>query len=79
MKMNPKGTTIANAYPNFWVANETFLAPTDWKEEPNPCHKCNDNNKKDKQYKPVRIGLSNLDTISGKYLVASSGLAFTYL
>ena len=61
MKMNPKGITIANAYPNLCKALAYLLSnPTDWKEELNPCHKCSDSNTKATQYKPVRTGLSNL-------------------
>ena len=44
MKMKPKGTTIAKAYPN--VCNDfeyLLLKPTDWNEELKPCHKCSDN------------------------------------
>ena len=61
MKMNPKGTTIANAYPSLCSALENLLLnPTDCIEELKPCHKCKNNNTKAKQYKPVRTGLSNL-------------------
>ena len=52
--MNPKGTTIAKQYPSFCKNLEyLLLKPTDCKEEPKPCHKCKDNSKKAKQYKPV--------------------------
>ena len=65
--MNPKGTTIANAYPNLCKDFENLLLnPTDWKDESKPCHKCSDKSKNDKQYKPVRTGLSNLCTNSVK-------------
>ena len=48
--MKPKGTTIANAYPNLCNALENLLLnPTDWKEELKPCHKCNDNNRNETQ------------------------------
>ena len=59
--MNPKGTTIAKAYPNLWSAFEYLLLnPIDWNEELKPCHKCNDNNKKERLYRSVRTGLTNL-------------------
>lgn len=65
MKMNPKGTIIAKAYPNLLIAGENLLLiPIDWNDDPNPCHKCIDNKRKDKQYNPVRTGLSNLWTNS---------------
>ncbi len=65
MKMNPKGTIIANAYPNLCNDFENLLLnPTDWNEELNPCHKCNDNKINDTQYNPTRTGFSNLCTVS---------------
>ena len=80
MKMNPKETIIANAYPNLFIIGENLLLnPTDWKDEPNPCHKWKNNSKKDRQYKPVRIGSANLWTNSGKYLVSSIGFTAIYL
>lgn len=61
MKMNPKGTMIANAYPNLCSPLENLLLnPTDCIEELKPCHKCKNNKKKEIQYNPVRTGLSNL-------------------
>ena len=77
--MNPNGIKIAKAYPNFCVPTETLLAPTDWNEELNPCHKCNANKTNETQYKPVRTGETNLCCNSEKYLVASNGFASTYL
>ena len=59
--MNPKETITANAYPNLFIIGENLLLnPTDWKDEPNPCHKCKNNKKNDKQYSPVLTGLTNL-------------------
>lgn len=63
--MNPNGTIIAKAYPNLQMAGENLLLiPIDWNDDPKPCHKCNDNNRNDKQYNPVRTGFSNLCTNS---------------
>ena len=48
--MNPKGTTIAKAYPNLCSDFEYLLLnPTDWNEELKPCHKWDDNNKNERQ------------------------------
>ena len=65
MKINPSGTTIAKAYPNVCSFLENLLLnPTDWNEELKPCHKCKASNTNDKEYKPVRTGLSNFATNS---------------
>ena len=40
MKINPKETIIANAYPNLSIIGENLLLnPIDWKDDPKPCHK----------------------------------------
>lgn len=59
MNINPKGTIIANNLPNVFTTGVYLglLAPSDWKEDWNPCNKCKANNINENTYSPTLTGL----------------------